>query len=348
MGVARCGPLPQRDKFDRWLAEGMHGSMHYMQRQHAKRCDPELILAEARTLLVLAMNYHTEDHRNAEPLRGRISCYAWGDDYHEVLMERLHRLEDAIRGELPGARTLAYVDTGPVMEKVWGAQTSLGWMGKHSNLITREQGSWFFIGVILTDAQLECDNRERDFCGTCARCIAACPTGAIVAPYVVDARLCISYLTIEWRGKVPRSLRSLIGNRIFGCDDCQDVCPWNRFARRSPESAFHAGPGNLDPELVSLVHLAPDEFNRRFRRSPVLRVKRDGFVRNVVIALGNSRSPAAVQPLSNALGDESALVRAHAVWALRQIGTPEASLALEQRRRIETDPSVLEEFGLPS
>jgi epoxyqueuosine reductase len=348
MGVARCGLLPRRDKYDRWLAEGMHGGMGYMQRQHARRCDPGSVLAEARTLLVLAMNYHTGGHLEAKPLQGRISCYAWGEDYHEVLRERLHRLECLILSELPDARTLAYVDTGPVMEKVWGAQTSLGWMGKHSNLISRDQGSWFFIGVILADVELEYDRQDADYCGTCTRCIAACPTGAIVAPYVVDARLCISYLTIEWRGKIPRPLRPGIGNRIFGCDDCQEVCPWNRFAQKTSEADFQASPGNFNPELVPLLYLTSAEFSRRFRRSPVLRVRRDGFIRNVVIALGNSGSCAAVQPLAHALSDESALVRAHAAWALQRLRTPEAGLVLDQRRPFESDPSVLEEFDSPA
>ena len=348
MGVARCGTLPLRDKYDSWLAEGMHGAMGYMQRQHARRCDPGSVLGGARTLLVLAMNYYSDGLLDANPLGGRISRYAWGEDYHVVLAERLHKLECFIRSEFPDVRTMAYVDTGPVMEKVWGAQTSLGWMGKHSNLITRDRGSWVFIGVILADVELEYDRREADHCGTCTRCIEACPTGAIVAPCVVDARRCISYLTIEWRGKIPRPLRSGIGNRIFGCDDCQEVCPWNRFAQKTSEPAFHASPGNFNPDLVPLLNLTSAEFNRRFRGSPVLRVRRDGFVRNVAVALGNSGSPAAVQPLSHSLSDESALVRAHAAWALRRLGTPEAVLALGKRRPLETDPSVLEEFDSPA
>jgi epoxyqueuosine reductase len=234
------------------------------------------------------------------------------------------------------------------MEKVWGAETLLGWMGKHSNLITRERGSWFFIGVILSDVELEYDGKEADYCGSCTRCIAVCPTGAIVRPYVVDARLCISYLTIEWRGTIPRSLRPRIGNRIYGCDDCQDVCPWNRFARATSEPALRPRAGSFNPDLISLVDLTPAEFERRFRQSAVLRVKRNGFIRNVVIALGNSGSPAAAEPLARALCDESVLVRAHALWALQRLGTPEARVALERRRPFETDPSVLEEFDTPA
>jgi epoxyqueuosine reductase len=232
------------------------------------------------------------------------------------------------------------------MEKIWGARTSLGWLGKHTNLITREQGSWFFIGVILLNLELEYDSQEDDYCGSCSRCIEACPTRAIVAPYVVDARLCISYLTIELRGPIPRALRPLIGNRIFGCDDCQEVCPWNRFAVPTPEREFWPRDGNVMPELASLVHLSNEEFNSRFRGSPIRRAKRDGFVRNVVVALGNSRRHEAVPALAQALKDNGALVRGHAAWALGQIGTLESRHLLELAAATETEPDVLEEVAL--
>lgn len=318
--------------------------MEYMRRQSDKRRNPGLVLEQAKTFLVAAMNYHTGDELSGEPLRGKVSRYAWGDDYHDILIERLEKLETFLHGEVPGIRTVSYADTGPVMEKVWGAQTTLGWMGKHTNLITRDRGSWFFIGVILADVELEYDAREEDFCGTCVRCMTACPTGAIVAPYVVDARLCISYLTIELRGKIPVRLRPLMGNRIFGCDDCQEVCPWNRFAVRVPEPGFQPRAASYNPLLASLVDITPEEFSRRFRSSPIRRAKRDGLVRNVVVALGNSRRPEAVDPLSRALRDRSPLVRAHAVWALKQIDTPEARNTLQQALPSETDPSVLEEI----
>jgi epoxyqueuosine reductase len=232
------------------------------------------------------------------------------------------------------------------MEKVWGAQSALGWMGKHSNLITRELGSWFFVGVVLLDLELQADPPERDFCGTCSRCSVACPTGAIVQPYVVDARLCISYLTIELRGAIPRRLRPAIGNRIYGCDDCQDVCPWNRFAAPTGESEFHARAGTVMPELGPLVDLDAAEFDRRFRGSPIRRARRDGFVRNVVVALGNSGSPEAVAPLARALGDPSRLVRGHAAWALGRLGYPEVRPLLESARAVETDAEVIEEIDL--
>ncbi len=344
MGVAPAGPLPEAGRLDAWLHGSMHGTMEYMQRQAQRRKDPRLVLEDARSILVLAMTYHTEAGFPDEPRRGRISRYGWGDDYHDIVKARLKALRAFIESAAPEARCLEYVDTGPVMEKVWGAQTALGWTGKHSNLIARRGGSWFFIGVILTDLPLAYDTPERDYCGKCSRCIPACPTGAIVAPYVVDARLCISYLTIELRGPIPRRLRPLIGNRIFGCDDCQEVCPWNRFAVRSPEAAFRARPGNWMPDLAELVRISREAFEERFRGSPVLRAKRDGFVRNVAVALGNSGAPEAVPSLVSALADSSALVRGHAAWGLGRLATPEALAALRSARVAEQDASVLAEI----
>jgi epoxyqueuosine reductase len=318
--------------------------MRYLERQASKRQDPSLVLANVRSLLVLALNYHTEDMPATTPLKGRISRYAWGEDYHAVVLGRLEALLGFVKGLEPSARGLCYADTGPVMEKAWGAQTALGWMGKHTNLITRGQGSWFFLGIILLDIELECDPKEKDFCGTCSRCIYACPTGAIVAPYVVDARLCISYLTIEHRGPIARRLRPLVGNRIFGCDDCQEVCPWNRFAASSPEKEFNPRKGNFLPDLMPLVHITPEEFRNRFGNSPIRRATRDGFVRNVVLALGNSGRSEAVAALEEALQDRSPLVRAHAAWALGHIGGRRARLVLESSRAKEGAAPVLEEI----
>jgi epoxyqueuosine reductase len=252
-------------------------------------------------------------------LQGTISCYARGADYHVTVRDRLERLLAFIQTHEPAAKGICYSDTGPIMEKVWGAHTALGWMGKHTNLITREQGSWFFIGVILLNIALECEEKGKDYCGKCTRCIEACPTGAIVSPYVLDARLCISYLTIELRGPIPVPLRPLIGNRIFGCDDCQDVCPWNRFAVRTAESCFQAREGNATLDLAPLVRLTPEGFKRRFHNTPVWRATRDGFVRNVVVALGNSGTAEAGPALRIALGDPSPLVRSHAEWALARL-----------------------------
>ncbi len=346
VGIAPAGPLPGAGRFEEWLRAGMHGEMAYLQAQADKRKNPGRVLEDARSIIVLAMNYHCGQNLCNDPLLGRISRYAWGDDYHLLMKDRLNCLKRFIGSEVPGVRTLHYVDTGPVMEKDWGAETSLGWMGKHTNLITQEQGSWFFIGVILLDIELEYDPSDGDHCGTCVRCIQACPTKAIVAPYVVDARLCISYLTIELRGPIPRQLRPLIGNRIFGCDDCQEVCPWNRFAVNTSEEGFQPREGNFMPELTALVQLTAGEFSRRFHRSPVRRAKRDGFVRNVTVALGNSRRQEALPALAHAIKDSSALVRAHAAWALGQIGTDEGRRLLESAAQTETDSDARQEISI--
>ncbi len=344
MGVAAAGPLPWARHFDLWLARGMHGEMVYLRRQADRRKNPGLILENVRSIVVLARNYHGDRTPSDDPLCGNISRYAWGDDYHAAMAKPMRSLAAFIAAEKPGARALWYIDTGPVMEKVWGAQTSLGWMGKHSNLVTREQGSWFFTGAILIDIDLAFDEKGRDYCGTCSRCIRACPTGAIVASHSVDARLCISYLTVELKGIIPRHLRALIGNRIFGCDDCLAACPWNRFAVVSREPAFQPRHGGIAPELVNLATMTNDEFNARFRESPVRRARREGFVRNVVVALGNSRSPQALPPLSRAMQDESTIVRLHAAWALGRTGIPEARGMLEKAGIGESNPQVLGEI----
>ena len=344
-GFTRAGPLPGSERLDEWLRRGMHGEMHYLERQADRRRDPSRVFAGVRTIITVALNYYAAAKQTNDPGLGRISRYAWGEDYHVLAGRRLEQLLASIRQLAPGSTGICHVDTGPVMEKTWAALSSIGWLGKNANVITRKQGSWFFLGALLVDVDLESDVPEADRCGTCSRCLAACPTGAIVAPHVVDARRCISYLTIELRGVIPRSLRPLIGNRIFGCDDCQDVCPWNRFAVETAEQGFHPAAGNLMPELAALAGLSSEEFRRRFRNSPVSRAKRDGFVRNVVVALGNSGTPAAVPPLAGAMADESPLVRLHAAWALGRLGTPEALEVLEASRAHEPDSGVLSEIA---
>jgi epoxyqueuosine reductase len=344
-GIAAARALPWEERFESWLQRGFQGTMRYIERQAFQRKNPALLFPDARSLLIVAMNYFTGYPLAQEPMKGKISRYAWGDDYHAVVGNRLEMLLRFIQSRVPSAQGRWYVDAGPVMEKAWGAQTALGWMGKHTNLITRDRGSWFFIGAILLDVELEYDSPEKDFCGSCRRCLRACPTGAIVAPYVLDARLCISYLTIEYRGVIPRPLRSRIGSRIYGCDDCQEVCPWNRFAETTPEKEWLPRQENLMPELAPLVHITPGEFARRFSKSPVLRATRDGFVRNVVVALGNSRSEDSVPALEEALRDGSPLVRAHAAWALGECATERARRFLQTVRVEEADALVLDEIA---
>jgi epoxyqueuosine reductase len=265
-----------------------------------------------------------------------------------VLKGRLKRLVEWIEQNDPDVRGLSYCDTGPVMDKPWAHKSGLGWIGKHSNLITREVGSWVFLAELISTLDLEVDAESRNYCGTCHRCLEACPTRAIVAPYVVDARLCISYLTIELRGPIPRELRSMIGSRIFGCDDCQDVCPWNRFATPCEEGQFYPAEGNQVPVLIELMRLTQAQFEERFRNSAVRRATYPGFLRNVAVALGNSGDLGATRVLAEALGHSEPLVRSHAAWALGQIGGEESQSALERALERERDSDVLEEIQAAS
>jgi epoxyqueuosine reductase len=343
-GVVSARSVPDIDRLTAWLEKGHHGEMRYLERQVEKRRDPDLVLPNAKSLLVLSLSYYSGDELTDSPMKGRISRYALGDDYHSVVVNRLNALLAFIQSLESSARGLCYADTGPIMEKAWGAQTAIGWIGKHTNLISRDIGSWFFLGVILLDIELEYDRIEKSYCGMCRRCIEACPTGAIVAPHILDARLCVSYLTIELRGPIPRPLRPLLGNRIFGCDDCQTVCPWNRFAIKSSVEEFRPREENLAPELAPLVRLSPEEFKRRYKNSPILRATRDGFVRNVAVALGNSGCSEAVPALEKAVQDASPLVRSHAAWALGRIANEQARQMLESIRAKEQHPAVLEEI----
>ncbi|MBI3292160.1 MAG: tRNA epoxyqueuosine(34) reductase QueG [Elusimicrobia bacterium] len=342
VGIARLTDLTEKKHFEEWLRANFHGTMGWMAYDPERRADPRQHLPDAKTIVCLAMNYYTSPE--GIPLSGRISRYAWGEDYHELLRERLEAFQQLIVQTFPGVVAKVCVDTSAVLEKVWAAKAGIGWQGKHSNVITKELGSWVFLGEIILNVELEPDAPQRDLCGRCTRCIDVCPTGAIVAPYVVDARRCIAYLTIEHRGIIPRELRSKMGNHIFGCDDCQDVCPWNTHAQVTPEAAFHPREGTLVPDLIELLSLSEEAFNARFRHSPIKRAKRSGFLRNVAIALGNSQAPEAVPALSKALEDPDPLVRTHVAWALGKINTSEARTALAQHLAIETDSTVNEEI----
>ncbi len=258
--------------------------------------------------------------------------------------DRLKQLWEWIRDCNPSAEGLFYSDTGPLMDKAWAHRSGLGWIGKHSNVITRDRGSWVFLGEILISLKLDYDVESRNYCGSCRRCIDCCPTKAIVAPYVVDARLCISYLTIELRGPIPRELRSMIGSRIFGCDDCQDVCPWNRFATASTEKEFYPDPRNHVPVLRDLMEMTETEFKERFRHSPVRRARYAGFLRNVAVALGNSHDSSACDVLEKSLTHDAPLVRSHAAWALAEIGNPDSLPALIRAASTEPETWVRDEF----
>ena len=312
IGFAAAGKTPYTTHFKSWISGGFHGEMRYLERQAEKRCNPKLVMPGVRSVVVAALGYYSGDIPPAHPLAGRISRHALGDDYHPAVMNRLELLMRFIKSEAPEANGHCYADAGPVMEKIWCAEASVGWIGKHTGLVSRELGTRFFTGVIMLDVPLEYDGKCAPLCGNCRRCIDACPTGAIIEPYLLDARRCLSYLTIEFRGEIPSEISPLAGNRIFGCGECQDACPWNRFAVKPTIDELAPRAENLTPELLQLAGLSRDAFARRFAGSSVLRATRDGFVRNVIIALGNSRRADAVPALKAALTDESPLVRAHA------------------------------------
>jgi len=323
VGVAAAaslaGTLEER-RLLAWLTEGRQGTMAYLARDPSRRLDPARVLPGVASVVSVAMSYWVpagETEAGAgRPGRGRVARYARGRDYHKVFETRLKRLEAEIRNLLPGIGTRRYVDTGPVMEKLWAERAGLGWRGKHTNLVSRSLGSWFLLGEILVAAPLEADAPAVDRCGTCTRCLEACPTRAITAPHRLDARRCISYLTIEHRGAIPEVLRPMMGDRVFGCDDCLEVCPWNRFARESREADFHPRPEVLAPLLSELATMDEEGFYRRFSGSPLVRAKRAGLARNACVALGNTGGPGAEAALERAADDASPLVREHAGWAL--------------------------------
>jgi epoxyqueuosine reductase len=338
--------LGAADRLRDWLAAEMHGTMAWLERDPARRADPSRVVPDARTVLVVARNYFTDAEVASDPRAACISRYAWGDEYHDVMGAAVRRLYTQIQELAPGASGRYYVDTGPVMEKAWAEVAGLGWIGKHTNVVRRGAGSWFFLGALILDCELEYGAPARDHCGSCAACIDACPTAAIVAPYVLDARRCISYLTIESRGPIPIEFRAAIGNRVFGCDDCQDVCPWNRFAQSSADALpFYPREGNRAAPLHELFAMDLDEFRRRFRRSPVKRAKFEGFRRNLAVALGNSGDATAVAPLASALDRDSALVRGHCAWALGELGGPDACTALRRALVTEQDEWVRAEIA---
>jgi epoxyqueuosine reductase len=293
----RTPPFPDllKTRLLDWLRRGYQGTMAWLDREPARRADPWQVLPGCRSVISLGLNYYTGHRADERPGNGRIARYAWGRDYHEVLAQKLERLEQSIKALVPAARTRIYVDTGPVMEKAWAQQAGLGWIGKHSNLVSDRYGSWLLLGELLTTLELDPDEPGTDLCGSCTLCIKACPTGAITEPYVVDARKCISYLTIELHrpgDQIPDDLAGRMGNRIFGCDDCLDVCPYNAYASPADEPAFQPSPLTLSPNLAFLSHLEEDEFVATYRRSPIRRARHAGFLRNVGIALRNQR-PAA-------------------------------------------------------
>jgi len=283
VGIAPAHRVRDAERIRAWLEAGRHGEMAYMAEHFEKRVDPSALLPGARSVVSVALNYHTPPPAARGPGRGKISRYAWGDDYHEIVKDRLFAVLRKLQSEAPGLRGKCCVDTAPVPDKYWAVQAGIGWLGKHTNVITRDLGSWVFLGELILDRDLEADAPIPDRCGTCRRCLDACPTGAFPAPYRLDATRCISYWTIEYRGeRFPEAISRHLNGWVFGCDICQDVCPWNRkFGRPTDAEGFAPRSENVDQPLEALLAMDEDAFRRRFRRSPVKRAKWGGFLRNV-------------------------------------------------------------------
>ncbi len=328
-------PPDHAAQFQKWLASGAHGQMGYLERNAHKRVDPSQILNGAKSIITLLVSYarnRAADSKTSN-ITGQIARYARFEDYHEIMGPRLEMLSDfvsSLGGE--GARSLWYVDTGPILERDLAQRAGLGFTGKHTNLISRKFGNWIFLSEIITTVELEPDAPEKNRCGSCRSCIDACPTAAITAPFQLDARRCISYLTIELKGSIPEEFRQAIGNRIYGCDDCLAACPWNRFAQEGAMMRPHFREDLAAPGLIELLGLDEAGFKKRFAGTPMLRTKRRGLLRNVCVALGNSRDPRALPALEKAATDPEPLIAEHAQWAIAQItpASPEASRSASQ------------------
>src|SRR5574337_1951657 len=348
VGISPVSDPPHEQSFADWLQEGHSGEMAYLMRTEQARRPPETWLPWARSVVSVAMNYYTpfprETHQAGAP-KGWISRYAWGEDYHTVFESRLGALLGWIRNTVgEEVQGKAYVDTGPVLEKGFAGLAGIGWIGKNTLLISPKHGSYFFLGELFLSLELPADQPIRNRCGSCDLCLKACPTAAFIGPYRLDARRCISYLTIELKGSIPTEMRPLIGDHIFGCDICQEVCPYNVKIGASKEPAFQPREGLHAPGLIPLLALDDESFRLRFKGSPIKRSKRRGLLRNVAVALGNIGAEESVPALVKVLSDPEPLVRGHAAWALGRIGTTEAHVALDGARARETDPDAYAEI----
>lgn len=346
-GVCPAVRPPGADRLDEWLAAGYAGQMSYLADRREAYEHPGHVLDGARSVVMLAMPYRTAPPVAPAPGQGRVSRYAWGDaDYHDVIRGRLHDLADALRQEAPGALTRCVVDTAPLMERDFARLAGLGWIGKNTLLLNKPEGSWFFLAALLTDLELEYDEPyPTDHCGTCTACLDACPTDAFPEPYVLDASRCISYLTIELRDHMPVGLREGVGDWLFGCDVCQDVCPWNGRSPASPLEAFAPRYDGNPMDLAPLFDMDQAAFRARFRHTPLWRAHRGGLLRNAAIVLGNTRPPGGEATLARGLRDADTLVRAACAWALGRYGTGEALALLSDRGDQEADSRVQEEIA---
>ncbi|MBL9146425.1 MAG: tRNA epoxyqueuosine(34) reductase QueG [Verrucomicrobiaceae bacterium] len=320
LGFAECRvapalPAAHREVFEQWVTEGKYGDMQWLARNVERRTDPRLVVPDARSVIVLAMNYFQGNAPHATDYR--IARYAWNDDYHDMIEARLWSLDALLKSH--GGTQRHYVDTGPVLERDFASESGLGWNGKSTMQIHRSLGTWFFLATIITTLDLGADTPAKDLCGKCTRCIDACPTHAITAPHRMDARRCVSYLTIEHKGSIPLEFRPLIGDRIYGCDDCLTACPWNKFAQVSQEATFTARESVFTMKLRHFLALTDDQFRDLFRKSPIKRIKRPAFLRNVCVALGNTGTPDDLPALELAVNDPHELIAEHARWAVEQI-----------------------------
>jgi epoxyqueuosine reductase len=348
VGIARPDSIPQAaQRLAQFLADGAHGDMGWLQATATRRAAPRAQWPQVRSIIMLGLNYA----RDGDVLdilrrrdRGAISVYAQSIDYHDIIKPRLKRLARWLLAQA-GGDVKVFVDTAAVMEKPLAGAAGLGWQGKHTNLVSRQFGSWLFLGAIFTTLDLPSDLPGEDHCGTCRACLDICPTAAFPAPYRLDARRCISYLTIEHKGPIARELRAAIGNRIYGCDDCLAVCPWNKFAQASRDAKLAVRAELAAPRLVDLVRLDDASFRRLFAKTPVKRTGRDRFVRNVLIAMGNSADPTLASEVERLLGDASPLVRGAAVWALGRLDRDRLGVLAKMHRINEPDPTVEEEWA---
>jgi epoxyqueuosine reductase len=346
-GVAPAVSPPGVARLNNWLSAGYAGQMHYLADRRDAYLHPRHVLDGVRSLLMLATDYRTTEPRSPGLGEGRVSRYAWGAaDYHDVIHEQLKALTRFVQECVPTALARGVVDTAPLMEREFAQLAGLGWVGKHTLLINRARGSWFFLAALLTDLELECDRpHETDHCGTCRACLDACPTSAFPQPYVLDATRCISYLTIELRDAIPAELRPGLGDWLLGCDVCQDVCPWNSHSEPSPRTEFEPSPENNPIELTKLFELDDEAFRARFRHTSLWRPRRRGLLRNAAIVLGNRPTPTALPALVRGLNNNEPLVRGASAWALGQYAEPAARQALAQRRPVETDLDVQQEIA---
>jgi epoxyqueuosine reductase len=361
-GVCAASPPPGYGRFQEWLASGYAGQMSFLPDRAEAYRDPQHVLAGARSVVMLAMNYHSQPAVGPRAGQGRVSRYAWGEsDYHDLIHERLGQLADFVRSRRPQAAVRGVVDTAPLLEREFAQLAGLGWIGKNTLLLNRQAGSWFFLAALLTDLELECDEPfDADHCGTCRACLDACPTDAFVEPYVLDATRCISYLTIELRGPIPAHLREGMEDWLFGCDVCQEVCPWNSKASNSKAGNSKAGNNKprasgepafepreeLNPiDARRLFALDDESFRARFRRTPLWRSKRRGILRNAAIVLGNRPDEDSIDALALGLNDAEPLVRGASAWALGRHPWNRARVLLAQRQQIEDDAAVLEEVA---